>query len=326
MSKKVCEKDYIIELPKRYLGSLSLKKDDILRVKLIGGKEIILEKPKSEDWDELFKWGKSFAKEKNIKISIVGKYFATGQYNLADSYAALIEAIKHACWNKEVGLELNFINSELQEKDIEALVADSDGIIVPIGWGNRGVEGKIKAIKYARENKIPYLGLCYGMQLATVEFARNVLHMKDANSTEVNPDTPFPIIHLIPEEERYVRIKSKGVTMRLGAWDCLIKKGTLTEQIYSKHNAFKDKHKHIVSERHRHRFEFNNEYRQQLEEAGMIISGTSLDNFFVEMIELPSDTHPFFYATQAHPEYKSSPLNPHPVFLEFIEAALKYRQ
>lgn len=278
-----------------------------------------------KDWEKLIAKIKA-PKEKGVKISIVGKYFATGQYNLADSYAALIEAIKHACWNKEVKLDLNFVNSELQENDVETLIADSDGIIVPIGWGNRGVEGKIKAIKYARENKIPYLGLCYGMQLATVEFARNILGMKDANSTEVNPKTPFPIIHLIPEEERYVSIKSKGVTMRLGAWDCVVKKGTLTEQIYDKHHAFKDKHQNIVSERHRHRFEFNNDYRKQIEDAGLIISGTSPDNFFVEMIELPTDIHPFFYATQAHPEYKSSPLHPHPVFLEFIEAALKYHQ
>lgn len=275
-----------------------------------------------KDWYQLIGRIKE-TKAKKVKISIVGKYFATGQYNLADSYAALIEAIKHACWKHEIDLNLNFVNSDKQENEVEKLVADSDGIIVPIGWGTRGVEGKIKAIRYAREHKIPYLGLCYGMQLAAVEFARNVLGYQDAHSTEVNPDTTHPIIHIIPEEERYVKIKSHGVTMRLGAWDCVVKKDTLTEKIYDKHHAWKDKKKNLVTERHRHRFEFNNDYREAIEKAGMIISGTSPDNFFVEMIELPQEKHPFFYATQAHPEYKSSPLNPHPVFLEFIEACLK---
>lgn len=278
-----------------------------------------------KDWQQMIGRIKE-AKDKKIKISIVGKYFATGQYHLADSYAALIEAIKHACWQKEIDLELNFVNSETQEQEIANLIADSQGIIVPIGWGGRGVKGKINAIKYARENKIPYLGLCYGMQLAIVEFARHVIGLKEVNSTEVNPQTPYPIIHLIPEEERFVRIKSKGVTMRLGAWDCVVKKGTLTEKIYTKHQAFKDKHHRLISERHRHRFEVNNDYRKQLEEAGLIISGTSPDDFFVEIIELPQDIHPFFIGTQGHPEYKSSPLKPHPIFLEFIEAALNYPQ
>jgi len=275
-----------------------------------------------KDWEHLI--SRITAQKKHtVKIAIVGKYFATGQYKLTDSYAALIEAIEHASWTKNTEIEFNFINSEKQEHELQNLLLNSDGIIVPIGWGDRGVEGKIKAIQYARKNKVPYLGLCYGMQLATVEFARNVMGLKKAHTTEVDPHTPYPIIHLIPEEDKYVRIKAHGVTMRLGGWDCVIKKNTLAEKIYTKHNAWKDKKKHIVSERHRHRFEFNNEYRVSLEEAGMIFSGTSPDDFFVEMIELPQDKHPFFFATQAHPEYKSSPLHPHPMFLEFLDAAIK---
>lgn len=275
-----------------------------------------------KDWQELFN---KIIKEKRrkVKISIVGKYLATGRYNLTDSYASLIEAIKHACWQHEIDLDLNLVNSDKEEKNIENLISDSDGIIVPIGWGTRGVEGKIKAIKFAREHRIPYLGLCYGMQLACVEYARNVLGWNDAHTTEVNPKTTHPIIHQIPEEEKYVKIKSHGVTMRLGAWDCVVKKNTLTEKIYSKYNGWKNKGKNIVSERHRHRFEFNNDYREDLENAGLIISGTSPDNFFVEMIELPEKEHPFFFGTQGHPEYKSSPLKPHPIFMAFIAAALK---
>ncbi len=279
-------------------------------------------KLKLDDWEEMISRIKR-TKSKSVKISIVGKYFATGQYNLVDSYAALIEAIKHACWHQKVELQLNFVNSETQENEVEKLLTGSDGIIVPIGWGNRGVEGKIRAVKYAREKKIPYLGLCYGMQLAAVEYARNVLGLKGANSTEVDPKTKYPIIHLIPEEERYVKIKAHGVTMRLGAWDCVVKKGTLAEKIYDKHKAWKDKKSHLISERHRHRYEFNNDYREQMEKAGFMISGTSPDNFFVEIIELDQKKHPFFFATQGHPEYKSSPLNPHPVFLEFIKAAME---
>lgn len=266
---------------------------------------------KLKDWETLVEKIKS-KKSKVTKIAIVGKYFATGEYHTADSYASLLESINHASWALNTKIELKYINSEKQEDNISELLSDVDGIIVPIGWGNRGAEGKIKAIQIAREKKIPYLGLCYGMQLACVEFARNVMGMKNANTTENDPDTKYPIIHQIPEEERYVRIKSKGVSMRLGGFDCLVKPKSLVSKIYSK--------KELISERHRHRFEFNNEYREAFEKEGFIFSGTSPDNFFVEMIELPQTMHPFFVATQAHPEYKSTPLRPHPMFLEFINA------
>lgn len=261
-----------------------------------------------------------------ISIAVIAKYLATGEYQLTDSYASLIESLKHAAWHNQINLQLNFIDAEeLQKKHSQALkdLKSAAGIIVPIGWGERGVEGKIAAIEYARTNKVPYLGLCYGMQLAAIEFARNVVGMKRAHTTEVDPQTPHPIIHDIPFEERYQRIKGQGASMRLGAYDCVLKPGTLAYKIYDKHQAFKNKKMGIISERHRHRYEFNNDYRQVLEDNGFVISGTSPDNFFVEMIELPAKEHPFFVATQAHPEYKSRPLQPHPIFIEYLAAVQK---
>ncbi len=267
-------------------------------------------------------------KKHSAKVAIIAKYIATGDYELKDSYTSLIEALNHASWHNEVNLDLVFVNAEeLEQRDNQAIhdLQEADGIIVPIGWGERGVEGKIKAITYARQNKVPYLGLCYGMQLASIEFARNVVGLKEANTKEVNLETPHAIIHEIPFEEKYQRIKGDGASMRLGAYDCILKKGSLAHHIYSKHHAFKDKGQNLISERHRHRYEFNNEYRQPLEEKGFIISGTSPDDFFVEMIELPQDQHPFFIATQAHPEYKSRPLDPHPIFVEYLRAVIKHK-
>jgi CTP synthase len=265
-------------------------------------------------------------KKKTVSIGIIAKYIATGDYELEDSYHSLIESLRHAGWHNQVNLDLHFINAEaLEKKDKQAWsdLKSMGGVIVPIGWGGRGVEGKIAAIEYARTQKIPYLGLCYGMQLASIEFARHVVGLKDANTTEVEPDTANPIIHDIPFDERYQRIKGDGASMRLGAYDCILKKGTLAYEIYDKHHAFKDKKQGLISERHRHRFEFNNAYREVLEKNGFVISGTSPDNFFVEMIELPKKVHPFFIATQPHPEYKSQPLKPHPIFVEYIKAVSK---
>jgi len=266
-------------------------------------------------------------KKRKVSIAIIAKYIATGDYELKDSYTSLLESLEHASWYNDTDLEIIFINAEALEKKEKKAVEDikrADGIVVPIGWGSRGVEGKIDAVKYARENKIPYLGLCYGMQLASVEFARNVVGLKDAHTKEVNPDTTNPIIHDIPFDEKYQRIKGVGASMRLGGYDCILKPGTLAHKIYTKHNAFKDKKQNLISERHRHRYEFNNEYRQALEAKGFVISGTSPDDFFVEMIELPEKDHPFFVATQAHPEYKSQPLQPHPIFIEYMKAVLDY--
>lgn len=285
--------------------------------------ETSVKTPDLSKWDKLSK--KVITKYKDtVNITIAGKYFATGDYELTDSYASLIESLNHAAWNNEVNLKLNFVNTEDVEKKGTKLLQDldTDGLIVPIGWGQRGAEGKISSIQFARENKVPYLGLCYGMQLAAVEFARNVVGIKDANSEEIDPNTKNPIIHSIPFNETYQTIKGDGTSMRLGSFDCLIKPETLAYKVYDEHADWKDKNKRLVSERHRHRFEFNNDYRKQLEEKGFIFSGTSPDDFFVEVIELPKEVHPFFLATQAHPEYKSTPINPHPFFVEFLQAAV----
>ncbi|GIK83767.1 MAG: CTP synthetase [Patescibacteria group bacterium] len=276
------------------------------------------------EWNDFIKKLKS-DKKHSVKIAIIAKYLSTGDYELTDSYVSLIESLKFAALHTDANMELLFVKAtdvEKKEKNALKMMQSADGIIVPIGWGERGVEGKITAITYARENKIPYLGLCYGMQLASVEFARNVVGLKGAHTVEVNPETPYPIIHDIPFEEKYQTIKGQGASMRLGAYDCILKPGTLAHKIYKKHHAFKDERKNLISERHRHRYEFNNEYRKPLEDAGFVISGTSPDDFFVEMIELPQDKHPFFLATQAHPEYKSMPLNPHPIFVEYLHAVI----
>lgn len=264
-----------------------------------------------------------------VRIGIIAKYIATGEFELQDSYASLLEAINHASWHTRKKAEIVFINAEALEKnepDALKKLYDADAIIVPIGWGSRGVEGKIKAIEHARTQKVPYLGLCYGMQLAAIEFARNVLGLSDAHTEEVAPQTANPLIHSIPFDPKYQRIKGEGASMRLGGYDCVLKKGSLAHDIYKKHHAFKNEAHSTISERHRHRFEFNNKYRQQMEEKGFVISGTSPDDFFVEMIELSREEHPFFIATQAHPEYKSRPLAPHPIFVEFIHAAAKNAQ
>jgi CTP synthase len=283
-------------------------------------------KPKLRPWEQLVKTIMT-EHPRRVSIGIIAKYIATGDYELKDSYASLIEALQHASWQEKVGLDLVFINAEALEKGDAQAKRDLErveGIIVPIGWGERGVEGKINAVSYARTKKVPYLGLCYGMQLASIEFARNVVGLKDAHTTEVAPNTKHPIIHSIPFDAHYQKIKGDGASMRLGAYDCVIKPGTLADDIYTKHNAYKDAKKHLISERHRHRFEFNNEYRKQLEAKGFVISGTSPDDFFVEIIELPKSQHPFFIATQAHPEYKSRPLSPHPIFVEYLQAVLQH--
>lgn len=273
-------------------------------------------------WEKYVNTLKSEMKNK-VKIAIVGKYFSTGNSQLIDSYYALVKSIEHASVFNNTKVELLFVNSEKELGKMDVILNDVDGIIVPIGWGSRGVEGKIEAIKYARENKVPYLGLCYGMQLACVEYARDIVGLKDANSIEVNPDTKSPIIYEIPFDPKYQTIKGDGCSMRLGTFDCKLKTGTLAYEIYKKHNKFENKNLGLVRERHRHRYEFNNSYRDKLENAGLVVSGVSLDDFFVEFIELPKDKHPFFIATQGHPEYKSKPLDPHPVFIEFIKSSLR---
>ncbi len=281
--------------------------------------------PDFADWKAFTNKLKS-VKTKKIEIAIVGKYFGTGDAQLNDSYHALFHAIKYAGVANNIKINIVPINSDKDEHQISELLKKVDGIIVPIGWGKRGVEGKIKAVQFARENKVPYLGLCYGMQLACVEFARNVVGLKDAHTTEVDPETSSPIIHTIPFDQKYQTIKGAGTSMRLGSFPCVVSKNSLAYKIYSSVDGYikidSQNGNHYVLERHRHRYEFNNEYRQLLTDAGMIFSGVSPDDFFVEMIELPQKLHPFFVATQAHPEYKTYPLKPHPMFVEFVKACI----
>jgi len=270
---------------------------------------------------------------KTVKIAIVGKYFNTGDYILPDSYVSVIEAIKHGCWANDVKPEFTFINCEDYETDPKCIndLKKYDGVVIPQGWGSRGVEGKISTIKYLRENKIPYLGLCFGMQMAVIEFARNVCDIKDANSEEVDEKTKNPVIHIMPNQKEYLAKHQYGGTIRLGAYPCLIEHNTVLEGVYlnqfktqnSKLKTITENSKLIISERHRHRYEFNSEYRGIMEAKGLIISGTSPDGELVEAIELPKKVHPFFVGVQSHPEYKSRPLSPHPIFVEFIKACKK---
>ena len=273
-------------------------------------------KPKKtdlKDWEKLVKTIKSVKDE--VHIGIVGKYIRSGDFSLEDSYVCVIEAIKHAAWANQLKPVIHWIDSEDVTEDNVKQLAEFDGIIVPQGWGSRGSEGKINTIKFARENEVPYLGLCYGMQHAVIEFARNVCHIADANSEEVNPKTKNPVIHIMADQKALVAKKQYGGTIRLGAYPCEIKPGSKLYAAYGKKK---------ISERHRHRYEFNNTYRKQIEKAGMIASGVSPDGKLVEAIEIP--THPFFVATQYHPELKSRPLEPHPLFVGFMAAARQHRR
>ena len=253
----------------------------------------------------------SKAKDPLVNIGIVGKYFASGDFSLGDSYISVIEAIKHAAANNKCKVKIHWLSAEEIEAD-SRILKTMDGIIVPQGWGGRGSEGKIKAIKYCRENNLPYFGLCYGMQMAVIEFARNVANLKDANSAEVDPKTKNPVIHIMPGQEQLIKEKGYGGTIRLGGWPCLLKPKTHLAKAYEHFTSQK-----IVSERHRHRYEFNNDYREVFENLGLTISGTSPDGKIVEAIEISN--HPFFIGVQFHPEYISRPLSPHPLFTEFIK-------
>lgn len=267
------------------------------------------------------------SKQKAVRIGIVGKYFQTGEYQLRDSYAALFDAIKHAGWKLGLSVQTDWINAEeIESKGIpKQKFSRLDGIIVPIGWGPRGAEGMITTASYARVEKIPYLGLCYGMQLAVVAFARDVLGWKDANTTENNPKTSHPVIHLIPSQKQFMQRRAYGGTMRLGSWNAIVKKGTIAWDAYSTHNGFINKKTGLTSERHRHRYEFNNTYCAPLEKHGLNISARSTLEQLVEIVELPQTIHPFYMGTQGHPEYKSRPLKPHPIFVEFLRSCALHK-
>jgi len=282
----VLEQEGLDDIVVKYLGLSAKKKDGGLT-----------------DWHEMVKTILSPAKI--VRVAIVGKYV-----ELPDAYKSVTEALKHGGVANKVGVEIRWVNSETIEKEqhLEPVFRDVHGIVVPGGFGNRGIEGKIMAIKYARENKVPYLGLCLGMQTACIEFARNVCNLHDANSTEFNQKTKFPVIDLMTEQKK---IMDMGGTMRLGAYPCKIAKGTLMYKAYKED---------LIKERHRHRYEFNNSFKFQFQKAGMVFSGINPDRDLVEVIELKD--HPWFVATQFHPEFKSRPNRAHPLFRDFVSAAV----
>jgi CTP synthase len=265
-----------------------------------------------KSWSEFIE--KTKVIKKTVKIGIVGKYFDIGKYKLPDSYVSVIEAVKHAAWHNDVKPEIEWIDSKTFEKDPKkiSMLEEKDGIIVPGGFGASGVEGKIAAIRYVRENKIPYLGLCYGMQLAIVEFARNVCKLEKADTTENDPKTPHPVIDFIPEQVKCIRESRYGATMRLGSYPAVLKKGSFIRKLYGED---------VISERHRHRYEVNPKYVDVLEKNGLVFSGRSPDGILMEFMELPS--HPFFVGTQGHPEFKSRPMKPSPMFDGLIKACMK---
>ncbi len=278
---------------------------------------------KGKQASDMNEWKKFAAHAHNgketVKIGIVGKYFDTGDFVLSDAYLSVIEAIKFSAFHAGVKPEMVWINAKEYEKN-PAKVAELkgyDGIIVPGGFGESGIEGKINAIRFVRENKIPYFGLCYGMQLMTVEYARSVVGITKAHTTEINPKTPDPVIDILPEQKEKLAKKDYGGSMRLGAYPCTLKEGTIARAAYGK----KD-----ISERHRHRFEVNPQYVAPLEEAGFIFSGVSPDRSLMEIAELPKSVHPFMLGTQFHPELRARPLETHPLFDAFIKATINAKK
>lgn len=266
--------------------------------------KVKLSKRRDQSWQELVKKIKT-KKEKTVRIALVGKYM-----EMKDTYYSITEALKAASYDQLANLEILWTDAEeVEKRGPVVMLKKADGIIVPGGFGNRGIEGKILAAKYAREKKIPYLGLCLGMQIAVIEFARFVLKTNECNSTEFDEEVKHPVIHIMESQKQII---DKGATMRLGAYPCVLNKSSRSYKLYGKANIF---------ERHRHRYEFNNDYRQRLFDAGLVIAGTSPDGNLVEIIEIKD--HPYFVASQFHPEFKSRPTRPHPLFLGLIKAILK---
>jgi len=294
-----------------YAVSLLFEKQDLC-------KKILRKLNLRKDHNDLEGWEKFIKKiqrvENKVHIGIVGKYFDIGTSQLSDSYISVIEAVKHAAWNNNLMPEISWIDSKSFEKDPRELrsLDTLDGIIVPGGFGGSGIDGKIATIRYCRENGIPFLGLCLGMQLAVVEYSRNMCGLSNAHSTEFDKNTPHPVIDFIPEQVKILQDSRYGATMRLGEYPANVKKGTIVHKLYDSEK---------VSERHRHRYEVNPEYVEKLEKCGLVFSGRSPDGILMEFMELPK--HPYFVATQAHPEFKSRPLRPAPLFDGFIKATKK---
>lgn len=302
--------DSIYDIP------LNFEKENLSQ-KLCDLMGVICKKPEEGAWT---KW-KNFAKhahssEKPIKIAMVGKYFETGDYVLSDSYLSVIEAIKYSSYMQKRKPQISWLNSVDFEKDPKKLkeLLKYDGIVVPGGFGSRGVEGKLKVVEFARKNKIPYFGLCYGMQMMVIEYARNVLGHKDANTKEVNPNAKNIVIDVMESQKENLINNRYGGSMRLGAYTAVLGDGTIARESYGKKE---------ISERHRHRYEVNPAYIEKIEAAGLVFSGKSPDGKLMEIAELPKKVHPFFVGTQFHPEFLARPLSPHPLFTAFVKACLK---
>jgi len=261
---------------------------------------------------DLTRWNQFLKRHKNpkgkVKIGLIGKYV-----ELQDSYKSILESFIHAGAENEVSVDVKYIHSEyINKKNVEGKLKDLDAVLVAPGFGERGIEGKVEAVRYARENNLPFLGICLGMQMAVIEYSRNVLGIKDANSTEMNPQTPNPVINLMEDQKS---ITDMGGTMRLGAWKCDVKADSIIGRVYDEST---------IEERHRHRYEYNNKYKEQLEAAGMIATGVNPDTQLVEVVEVPD--HPWFVGVQYHPEYKSTVASPHPLFVAFVKAAHEHAE
>lgn len=270
--------------------------------------------PDLNDWNEFLQsWEQA---GEAVDIAVVGKYFATGDFQLSDAYISVLEALKISAAHNSINLEVDWLGAADYEGDQAQSklqdLSEYDGVIVPGGFGTTGIEGKIAAIEYVRKNDIPFFGLCYGMQLALVEFARNVVGLEAAHTAEIAEDTPHPVVDLMPTQYEDMAESNYGGTMRLGSWPAKLKDNTIARSAYNTQD---------IDERHRHRYEVNNQYVDQLEGAGIVFSGTSPDSSLMEIAELPKEDHPFFVGTQFHPEFKARVLQPHPLFSAFLQAA-----
>ncbi len=274
-------------------------------------------KPNLSTWYAFNRKRVGALKKPEIKVAVVGKYYETGDFKLADVYVSVVEALKASAWAAGKNIKLSWVSSiEVEKQGAKKVLGGFDGIVVPGGFGSRGTEGMIKTIEYARTHNLPFLGLCYGLQMAVIEYARNILKL-DAHTTEVDPSTQHPVIHIMPDQEKLLLKKQYGGTMRLGAWPCVLAPKSRAFAAYKKAGWIKSNTDPQIQERHRHRYEVNNSYRERLEKAGLKFSGFSPDGLLVEIIELPK--HKFFVATQFHPEFLSRPLSPHPLFREFVK-------
>lgn len=302
--------DFIYEIPVNY-------DNEKLAEKILSAFKLKVKKKDLVEWRKEVERIRSI--DKKVKIGIVGKYFNSGNFVLADSYISVIESVKQAAWSNGFKPQIEWISSEEFEQDPKSIkrLQELDGVIIPGGFGSRGIEGKISTVKFLRENKIPLLGICYGMQIICIEFARNVCGLKGANTTEIDQETKYPVIDIMPEQKKNLKEKNYGATMRLGAYPAELKTGTIA------YNAYKSE---AISERHRHRWEVNPDYIETLEKAGLVFSGKSPNGKLMEIAELKTKEHPFLLGTQFHPEFKTRFMKPHPIFNAFMKAAVKGKE